>query len=236
MAQKTVVTPYGEKIQLNLNTINNADNGVTAIPGVLSPQADGKVQLGGALIKPTTITTDAVNILEINGSKTGALKITDNNQALNKVLISDNNGTATWGNNVGVQDALYKTFPFSVTSTLTMTANNFMAIPLAAGQNNKYKAEVSGKYMVNFHSYLTNGPVPGDRQLYFGVYDSKNGAEVSLMETYEYTGAFFNTHMTQIVELKAGDEINFMIMSFYPFMITPADAFRNYVEVIFIGL
>lgn len=89
MAQKTVVTTYGEKITVNTGT----SNGVSAV--------GGDVQLGGTLIKPTKITTDATNTLEINSGGTvaapvSAIKIVDGNQAKGKVLTSDANGVATW--------------------------------------------------------------------------------------------------------------------------------------------
>ena len=89
MAQKTVVTTYGEKITVNTGT----SNGVSAV--------GGDVQLGGTLIKPTKITTDATNTLEINSGGTlatpiSAIKIVDGNQAKGKVLTSDGNGVATW--------------------------------------------------------------------------------------------------------------------------------------------
>lgn len=90
MAQvKTVVTVNGEKVTIN----TGVDNGISA--------TSGKIQLGGALTKPTTITTDATNTLEINSGGTStapvsAIKLVDGNQAKGKVLTSDANGVATW--------------------------------------------------------------------------------------------------------------------------------------------
>ena len=62
---KTVVTPYGEKVTININTVNTADNGLT--------KTDGNVQLGGTLLKPTTIETDADNTLAISNLQAGVI-------------------------------------------------------------------------------------------------------------------------------------------------------------------
>lgn len=81
---KTVVTQFGERVTIH----PNANNGLTA--------ENGNVQLGGDLLKPTTINTSAVNILEIKNTVAGALKITDGTQGAEKILTSDANGIATW--------------------------------------------------------------------------------------------------------------------------------------------
>ena len=63
MAQtETVVTVNGKKVQVAPNA-GTADNGLTA--------DNGKIQLGGDLTKPTTLTTTAVNTLKIAGLQTG---------------------------------------------------------------------------------------------------------------------------------------------------------------------
>ncbi|MFB9078946.1 hypothetical protein ACFFWB_16305 [Flavobacterium procerum] len=59
MAQtKTVLAPTGQKITIH----PNVNNGLTV--------SDGNVKLGGSLIKPTAITTDATNTLAITGLTT----------------------------------------------------------------------------------------------------------------------------------------------------------------------
>jgi hypothetical protein len=88
---KTIVTINGEKVIFNPITNN----------GLTSNTAMGNVELGGNLIKPTMITTDAVNTLEINSGGTptvpiSAIKITDGSQGSSKVLTSDPTGRATW--------------------------------------------------------------------------------------------------------------------------------------------
>ncbi|KAF2330318.1 hypothetical protein DM444_13280, partial [Flavobacterium ginsenosidimutans] len=63
MAQtETVVTVNGKKVQVAPNA-GTADNGLTA--------DNGKIQLGGNLIKPTTLKTTSVNTLKIVGLQTG---------------------------------------------------------------------------------------------------------------------------------------------------------------------
>lgn len=81
---KTFITPYGEKVTIH----PNANNGLTA--------ENGNVQLGGVLVKPTTINTSSQNILEIKSNTAGAIKITDGTETLNYVLTSDANGVANW--------------------------------------------------------------------------------------------------------------------------------------------
>ncbi|MBS7254299.1 hypothetical protein [Flavobacterium branchiicola] len=77
MAQtETMVTINGKKVQVNPNSIATANNGLTA--------TSGNVQLGGALAKPTTVTTDATNTLTLSGLQTGAA--TDN------VMVRDASG------------------------------------------------------------------------------------------------------------------------------------------------
>src|SRR5688572_2411159 len=73
MAQtKTVVTQNGEKVAIT----TGANNGLTA--------NGGYIQLGGALTKPSILTTTSFNTLSIQGLQVGA--DSDN------VLVSDGNG------------------------------------------------------------------------------------------------------------------------------------------------
>ncbi|MFB9076432.1 hypothetical protein ACFFLS_24465 [Flavobacterium procerum] len=58
MAQKTILAPTGQKITIH----SNVNNGLTA--------TDGVIQLGGALVKPTTINTSATNTLAIKNLTT----------------------------------------------------------------------------------------------------------------------------------------------------------------------
>ena len=83
MAQKeTFVTVNGKKVQLDPNAVSTADNGLTA--------ENGNMQLGGALLKATTLTTTDANTLAIKGLQTGAE--TDN------ILTADADGVLKWVN------------------------------------------------------------------------------------------------------------------------------------------
>lgn len=242
---KTFVTPFGEKIKMSLNTVDLADNGLTAVTGTVTPQVNGKIELGGNLIKATKIETDPINLLEISGAKTGAIKITDGNQAGGNVLISDVAGVGKWGTSVGVQNALFQRFPFDVKSTnytYTVPVGNVPKnIPLTnppGDVSSKYKAQVSGKYMVNFHGYFVNlGPNPVMRQYYFAIKNlTTNG--ITMMESTEFTGDVLNSNITQVIQLTVGDEIDFSICTQDPGLVinqTNVEV-RNYVEVFYMGL
>jgi len=77
---KTVVTVNGEKIQVNPNSVSTADNGLNSTAG--------NVQLGGVLLKPTTVTATASNTLAIAGLQTGS--------GSDNVLVADSNGVLKW--------------------------------------------------------------------------------------------------------------------------------------------
>ncbi|GEM_PF-6406373 len=74
--EETFVTVNGKRVKINPNSLNTADNGLTA--------DSSKVQLGGALLKPTKITTTVKNTLTIEGLQVGVS--TDN------ILVADTNG------------------------------------------------------------------------------------------------------------------------------------------------
>ncbi|WP_426483940.1 hypothetical protein [Flavobacterium sp. 2] len=69
---KTVVTSNGEKVAIH----PNANNGLTA--------ENGNVQLGGDLVKPTTIQASSVNTLSVTGLQSGTTS--------DKVMVSDASG------------------------------------------------------------------------------------------------------------------------------------------------
>ncbi|PWB23072.1 hypothetical protein DCO46_15370 [Flavobacterium sp. HTF] len=73
---KTLVTVYGEKVQINPNSLNTADNGLTA--------SNGNIQLGGALTKPSVLTTTDTWTLAILGLQSGT--------STDKILTTDSNG------------------------------------------------------------------------------------------------------------------------------------------------
>ncbi|PWB21860.1 hypothetical protein [Flavobacterium sp. HTF] len=77
MAQKeTFVTINGKKVQINPNSLNTADNGLTA--------NEGNVQLGGRLTRSTTLITNPGNTLSVTGLETGS--------AADNIVVTDANG------------------------------------------------------------------------------------------------------------------------------------------------
>jgi len=121
MAQKeTMPTINGKKVQINTK-INNGLNDTDA----------GEIQLGGALLKPTVLTTTSVNTLTVQGLQPGAG--TDN------VLVADANGVLKWmtrdqfgGDNLGNHTAM---------ENLVMSAKDITG----AGTVNTVNANVSAK-------------------------------------------------------------------------------------------
>jgi hypothetical protein len=96
MAQtETVATINGKKIQINPNSLATANNGLT-ITG-------SNIQLGGALTKPSVLTTSSGNTFAISGLQSGAA--TDN------ILVADGSGVlktvtkAILGDNLGSHSA-----------------------------------------------------------------------------------------------------------------------------------
>ncbi|WP_281232097.1 hypothetical protein [Flavobacterium gelatinilyticum] len=77
MAQtETVATINGKKIQVVPNGVGTADNGITA--------ANNNVQLGGLLVKPTTLITTSTETLSLLGLQDGV--------AADKILVVDAGG------------------------------------------------------------------------------------------------------------------------------------------------
>ena len=120
---KTMVTVYGEKVQINPNPLTTANNGLSA--------TGGNVQLGGTLTLPTTtITTSTGNTLAISGLQpsvsgtdnlivadpaTGVLKKMNPSTLNNVWLLKGNAGTtanptSTSSNFVGTTDNMALNF------------------------------------------------------------------------------------------------------------------------------
>jgi len=96
MAQtETVATINGKKIQINPSSLATADNGLTV--------TGNNIQLGGALTKPSILTTSSSNTFAISGLQSGAA--TDN------ILVADGSGVlktvtkASLGDNLGNHSA-----------------------------------------------------------------------------------------------------------------------------------
>ncbi len=89
MAQtETLVTPNGKKVKVFTNPLITANNGLRT--------ENGNVELGGALLKPTTILTNSENTLTIDGLQVGA--DTDN------ILVADANGVLKWVTRASIGD------------------------------------------------------------------------------------------------------------------------------------
>lgn len=153
MAQETetVVTINGKKVQVNA-VPTTADNGLT--------MTNGKIQLGGALLKPTTLTTTSANTLTIGGLQTGAS--TDN------VLVADANGVLKWmtraqfgGDNLGNHTA---------TTALNMVKNNINNI------NSAYFVDRVAANTISYGIYKDNGKL--------GFFNSsKGGNDLTIDDT-----------------------------------------------------
>ncbi len=131
MAQtETFVTVDGRRIKININPIVAADNGLSSTLG--------NVQLGGDLLKPTTLTTTSINTLAIQGLETGMstdqLLTTDKNGVLRKIEnnswnLNGNEGTTAGTNFIGTTDnqdiVLKRGNTFSGLISLTNTAFGF---------------------------------------------------------------------------------------------------------------
>jgi hypothetical protein len=61
---KTLITTNGEKVIMNINTVNTADNGLT--------KTGENVQLGGDLIHQTIISTSSTNTMAVTGLQDGS--------------------------------------------------------------------------------------------------------------------------------------------------------------------
>jgi hypothetical protein len=98
MAQKTVVTPYGEKIVIN----TGANNGLTA--------NGGNIQLGGPLTKATVLTTTDTSTLAIQGLQAGTnsdnVVVTDANGVLKSVSGTNFGGNDNLGNHIATKNLM----------------------------------------------------------------------------------------------------------------------------------
>ncbi|NDW11217.1 hypothetical protein, partial [Dysgonomonas sp. 520] len=142
-------------------------------------------------------------------------------------------GNATWQVNVGNQNSLYRKFAAATAKDVSLPGNTVVAFPGIG----TYTAQNSGKYQVFYHSFLYSATA-GMKSFYFNI--QRNGTSISSDETYAYVaiGSWFNTHYSTVVSLNAGDVISFSIRTLVgaPLVITSSNAFRNTIEVIFLGI
>ncbi len=186
MAQtETMITVNGKKVSINPNTLNTANNGLTA--------ANGNVQLGGALVKPSTITTTSDFTLAIAGLQTDVnadnIVVTDANGILKTVPRS-----SFTGDNLGNHTA---------TKSLEMSTKNILNIKNAYIKN---EVQLSDKNTANtkyFGLYKNDG--------IFGIWNSnKNINAISIDETTNNTGfassiSFPDTDASKILFLSSTD-------------------------------
>lgn len=160
MAQQkeTVATINGKKIQIDPNaTAVTAGNGLTA--------ASGNVELGGALLKATTLTTTSSATLALQGLQTGA--------TADKILVADANGVLKWidratlaGDNLGNHTA---------TTTLNMAKNTINNV------NVEYFADQIAANTNTYGIYKNTGVL--------GFYNGlKSGNDLTIDEATRKTG------------------------------------------------
>ncbi|MBF4466893.1 hypothetical protein [Flavobacterium sp. LC2016-12] len=163
MAQtETMVTVNGKKVSINPNTINTANNGLTF--------TNDNVQLGGSLVKPSTITTTPEFTLAIAGLQSGV--------NADNIIVTDANGvlktvprTSFTGDNLGNHIA---------TQNLDMSNKNILNIKNAYIKN---EVELLDKNTANtkyFSLYKSAGVL--------GIWNSnKNMNVISIDETNNNT-------------------------------------------------
>jgi len=147
---KTVVTQFGEKVTIS----PFANNGLTA--------NNGFIQLGGALIQPSILTTTATNTLAINGLQTG----TDSDN----VLVSDANGVLKYVTRSSFGGGADNLGNHIATKDLNMSSKNILNIWNGYVKN---EAQFSDRVTSN-----TN---------YFGIY--KNNGSFGIWNNLKNTNA-----------------------------------------------
>ncbi|NDW09451.1 hypothetical protein [Dysgonomonas sp. 520] len=191
---------------------------------------DNQGRIGVGTNAPTTK-------VDIRSSAVGrGLRLQDGTENIGKVLTSDASGNATWQVNVGNQNSLYQEFRVSTASNVTLESGVVYAFP---GIGN-YTALNTGKYQVFYHSFLHVPPTSnaGMKSFYFII--NNNGTQIVRDETYSYVepNYHFNTHYSTVVSLNAGDVMSFGIQVLVgaPLTIINTLAYRNVIEVIFLGI
>nr|WP_199002804.1 hypothetical protein [Flavobacterium sp. ASV13] len=124
---KTMVTMYGEKVQINPNSLATANNGLTA--------TNGNVQLGGSLVQPTTITASTTNTLALSGlqssvSEADNLIVAD---PATGVLRTTSNSSVTGMRNIIRKTSNYTIAPATDNVILVDAASNNVTITVPPG-------------------------------------------------------------------------------------------------------
>lgn len=220
----------------NLELRNGAD---TKLVTVLD---DGKVGIG----------TDAPSTkLHIdNGTTNGAIRITDGTEGVGKVLTSDANGLATW-KALQATTANYTSLKSSTTVDVHFYKDVDTPLPM-----DKFTAPKTGKYLVIYHSFLRNGGDMGEKSYYWGAWKTTPPATAKTRLFYHETYHSVvqtreNSHQSTIINVNAGDQVEFFLNASYGTTPPPAGtrnpavdkslyietgpAFRNEIEIIYIG-
>lgn len=242
---KTVVSPYGEKIQVDTSPqwiLDGNNNGAVKTIGTNDafdlPIETNNVErmrvtsTGQVLINTTTPLTGGTNAkVQISSSNAGALQVKDGTEAPGRVLTSNADGVATWQEG---QKSNFKSFKGNLTTDLSLLGNVATSIPGI----NDYTVPSTGKYELIFHSLFYNLSVSEMKSFYVMV--SVNGVLYSSDETYAYVtaGNYLNVHYPTIVLANQGDVIGIKIVAAIgaPFTIPAALAGRNRLDVIFLGV
>lgn len=182
---ETMVTVNGKKVSINPNTLNTANNGLTF--------TNDNVQLGGSLVKPSTITTTPDFTLAITGLQSGVnadnIVVTDANGVLKTVP-----RTSFSGDNLGNHTA---------TQNLEMSDKNILNIKNAYIN---HEIQLSDRNTANtkyFGLYKSAGT--------FGIWNSnKNMNALSIDETTNNTAfastiSFPNASASKILLLNSTD-------------------------------
>lgn len=186
MAQtETMVTINGKKVSINPNTLNTANNGLTA--------ENGNIELGGTLVKNSTITTTPDFTLAIAGLQAGT--------NADNIVVTDANGilktvprTSFTGDNLGNHTA---------TQNIEMSNKNILNIKNAYIKNEVQLSDRNTANTKYFGVYKNAG--------IFGIWNSnKNMNAISIDETTNNTTfassiSFPDTNASKILFLNNND-------------------------------
>jgi hypothetical protein len=216
---------YSDTTAMLLSYLNNASNGLT--------KSGKNVKLGGALTEPTTITTDATNLLKIAG-------LTSGNVGTDSVMVASADGTIKWvsasklfgaltfgngltknGNNVELGGTLSKPTTLSTSATNTLAIQGLQSgssadslVVVGADGTLKRRSQESllqsGEQLFTATAGQTSYTVTGTATplpVYTRVWVYRNGAKLIANTDYNISGS--NVILTPDSEwsVKVGDKI-----------------------------
>lgn len=214
---KTVLGPYGEKIIIN----PYAENGVTANAGF--------TQLGGNLIKPSTIQTSTVNTLSIDlptssDTKDTPIVVTSDGTLKNGAFPSPNIVPEERGTVIAIDGQLEVAQEITVllsadfnfeyisattpaiignlTNVLIDNENKFTGSPT----NNSFKVNVDGVYLININASIINGRTP-----VIGIWCNDDNNWVARINSYTNTRA--NLTLITAISMSASKTYSFRTLT-----------------------